>query len=383
MDNKKGGNILLVANYPSDTSYAWWLMENYWAAIGNYFNLFGITSYLIFPELRSVSDILKDSQVTLIEHDFDDSSASNCSKLSQLIKSNNISYIYLTDKPYYDIKYLWLRLLGIKRIILHDHTPGERTRPNFPVFLIKKAFFSMPLITCDMYIGVSRFIYNRLVRTTGIPARKCTYVLNGIQPIEDKAKDIMNLREEFQLPPESILVISAGRAVIYKGIDFIIECANLLVNDMHIENVYFYHCGDGPDMAEFRQLVHKYHLENRFYFLGHRTDIRRLLPSCDIAFHAAKGEAFSLSILEYLSAGLAAIVPDSCGNMEVVIDNKTGLLYEPGNIDSAIQCLREAISNPDLRVRLGNEGREAIKEKFTLKRANEELLAILGGEILL
>lgn len=30
-------HILLVANWESDVGYAWWLMENFWATIAQYY----------------------------------------------------------------------------------------------------------------------------------------------------------------------------------------------------------------------------------------------------------------------------------------------------------------------------------------------------------
>ena len=101
--------------------------------------------------------------------------------------------------------------------------------------------------------------------------------------------------------------------------------------------------------------------------------------SCDIALHASKGEAFSLSILEYLSAGLATIVPDNCGNREAVVHQYTGLVYTSGDMSDAVQCLLRVISDPVLRCQLGDSGRHSVKEKFSLQRANKELLQVVDA----
>ena len=375
MASRQKGNILLVANYPSDVGYAWWLMENFWAEIANYFIKHEVNTYLIFPKLNSVPAKLKNSSVILIEHDFDDMSTEGFQKLRNLIKQYSISNIYLTDKPYYSFKYHRLRKCGIQRIVVHDHTPGERTKPNWFLFSLKKMIFSIPQITCDKYIGVSRFVYNRLTKTTGIPLEKCTYVLNGIRPIV--TKEVVNIRTELHLPANAIIIVSTGRATEYKGIDFIIKCADQLVNSYHISGIYFIHCGDGPNLNSFKQLVKNFQLDKYFYFLGDRKDVPQLLLSCDIAFHASKGEAFSLSILEFLSASLATIVPDNCGNGEAITHNNNGLLYTPGDLNSAADHLQQVIENPLLRKRLGNAGCQSVKDHFSLDRANEELLLIL------
>jgi len=379
MISKQKNNILLVANYPSNVGYAWWLMENFWAEIANYFSKYEINTYLIFPKLNSVPRQIKNSSAILIEHDFDDMSAEGFQKLKNLINKYSISNIYLTDKPYYNIYYHQLRRIGIKKIVVHDHTPGERTKPNWLLFSLKKILFSIPQISCDKYIGVSKFVYNRLTKTTGIPLEKCTYVLNGIEPIEIEEKKVTNIRTELHLPANAIIIASTGRATGYKGIDFVIRCADQLINTNCISNIYFIHCGDGPSLNSFKQLVKEFQLEKFFYLLGNRTDVPQLLLSCDIAFHASKGEAFSLSILEYLSASLATVAPDNCGNGEAITHKKSGLLYTPADINSATHHLQHVIENPQLRKRLGIEGRQSVKEHFSLSRANKELLLILNN----
>ena len=133
MTNK--GNILLVANWESDVGFAWWLMENFWVTISTHFSKEGIACYLMYPSITRIPETIQAAEIEVFEYNFQDHSLSNLNNIRKFIRSNSIQYLYLSDSPAYSLFYILLRLYGVKRIVVHDHTPGERTMPGF----IKKA----------------------------------------------------------------------------------------------------------------------------------------------------------------------------------------------------------------------------------------------------
>ena len=375
--NFSNRNILLVANWESDVGYAWWLMENFWLTISAHFQHVNIECYLIYPKITKIPQSIQRSNIDVYQHDFRDHSINNLKKLTEFITINNIKYIYLTDSPSYSWIYLILRFYGIRSIVIHDHTPGERTRAKSWKKLAKSIIQRIPLITADHFLAVTDFVYNRLIDVSCIPQNKCSVVPNGIQPIDLASADLFYAQKCFSIPDERIIVVSTGRATYYKGIDFFIHCADELINKRQYNNLHFLFCGDGPDIGEFKCLVAQLNLENNFTFTGKRTDVRKILPSCHIGFHASKGEVgYSLSILEYMSAGLATIVPDNPSTSEATIHNKTGLLYKSN-------CLRDAIDMIicclplNTRKTLSSLAVQAISEQYNIKLTNRTLITVL------
>jgi len=325
---------------------------------------------------------VRDSPITVLEADFSDTSQSGKQRIRQIIRRYDIDSIYLTDRAYYSFYYAWLRCEGIRSLVLHDHMPGERSTVPTAKRLLKSCLHRLNLLSCDLYIGVSNFVYNRLITSGCIVPSKCTYVTNGIQPINTNASVARKIRTQFSLPPEAIIVVSTGRATYYKGVDFIIEAAaRVITNNWVSDSVYFLHCGDGPDLDAFRSLAVKKGIAERFILTGQRSDIRTILPACDIAVHASHGEAFSLSILEYMSAGLPMIAPDHCGNNEAIIDESTGYLYEPGNLDMFTDRLVELVTRDGLRSRFGSASAERIRQEFDIRNSASNLIAELERAI--
>lgn len=349
-------------------------MENFWIEISKHFHRFNRRCFLIFPKLDALSPSLQKSFITIIQHDFSDRSRSSRKRLKRIIKTNSISGIYLTDRRFFDSYYLLLRIWGIRSIILHDHTPGERNRQPFYRRILKRTIHLLRIFSCDLYIGVSKFVYDRFLENGCVPRRKCCYVLNGIIPIQKNEKNIFYIHNQLGLPECAINVVTTGRATFYKGVDFIIKCANELINGLNEKRVFFVHCGDGPDLKQFKKMAYDFKLEQRFFFLGKRPDVINILQSCHIGIQASLGEAFSLSILEYMSAGLATVVPDHCGNNEAVTHGETGMLYRPEDIEQAVQLLAELVNNVKLRNKLGSNAMKTVKERFDIRRTNKELI---------
>ena len=372
------GNILLVANWESNVGYAWWLMENFWVAISENFNRKGITSYLIYPKITQIPESIVTSGMEIDECDFTDRSFSNLRKLHKYIKTNKIRHIYLTDMPPYSLLYLLLRLWGVKNIIVHDHTPGDRFVPAAWMKPVKSLIQKIPLYTADHFIAVSEFVHNRMIEVSRISHTKCSIAPNGIHPIDLDNVEQKYAYRAFGIPEDRIIVITTGRASYYKGIDFFIKCANELINNQSCDQLHFLFCGDGPDIQDFRDMVYNLCLYNNFTFAGKRTDIAEILPSCKIGFHTATGEVgYSLSILEYMSAGLVTIVPDRPSTSAATQHLNTGLIYHHKDIISACNAIKQGLSD-ELAETISRNAIYEIKENYNIKNTNDKLISILN-----
>jgi len=368
----KTGNVLLVANYASDVGYAWKFIEDLWIQISRTVSENGRVCILIYPVIEAITHRIAASPIKVEQLDFSDKSWAGQIALRHLIRRNNVRSVYLTDKSLLSLRYLQLRLLGVENIVLHDHSPGERSAPPLFKRIIKKAMHRLGMFSCTHYVGVSKFVYDRFTKNGCVPPAKCSYVYNGIDPITIEKKYAQYAREVFGIPENEIIVITTGRATYYKGIDFIIYCMAKIIHEKKYKNMRFIHCGDGPDLAEFKEMAKGLSIEDHVIFGGRRNDVGQLLQSSDIAVHASMGEAFSLSILEYMSAGLATVVPDHCANGEAIRSGYDGILYHPGNSEDFIDSILKLAIDQSLRTYLGENARRTVSEKFNRERMERD-----------
>ena len=379
-EDKVKGNILLVANFSSDVGYAWWLMENFWINIANKFKVNKNKIVLIYPKIKTIPESISKAPLLIIEHNYSDHSRKNMKKLKRIVKEHNIKNIYLTDQQYWGSIYLRLRLWSVKKIVMHDHMPGERSALTWYKKVIKKVIHLPRIFSCNHYIGVSEFVKRRFIETACIPSYKCSCILNGIKPINSDSISKDFLIKNFSIHSDTFVVASCARASLYKSIDTLIKCADVIINQLKIKNICFLHIGDGPDILFYKNMARQYRLEKKFYFLGKRNDVRKILPLCHFGVQTSKGEAFSLAILEYMSAGLVTIVPDHCGNPEAIKHGVNGYLYKPGHFRYIVKILCELIYNDKKREKIGKAAKETIEKYFSVERTNKELTDLLDRE---
>jgi len=380
MDNKteENNNILLVANYRSDVGFAWWLMENFWSEISKNFSRKHRKCLLVYPQINSIPEIIRKSPIKIIEHDLSDRRISSLIKLLRIINDNKIGYIYLTDRAYYDWLYFVMRIAGVRKIVNHDHIPGERTKNPIYNMLIKKLIHSVRIFSCDLYIGVSRFVRERTIDTACVQESKCRFIHNGVV-LFDNTKSFY-AHDQFDFPKIARIIVTTGRASFYKGIDLLIKCAHILTREKEFENLYFLHVGDGPQLQDFKDMACAFGLDNKFIFAGLRHDIPKILPSCDIGIQVSQGEAFSLSIIEYMCAGLATLAPNNCGNSEAIEDGVNGILFTPGDVNDIVIKILYVLNNDDFAIKIKQAARRSVVENFTIEKCNESLISLLDEQ---
>ena len=119
-------------------------------------------------------------------------------------------------------------------------------------------------------------------------------------------------------------------------------------------------------MTDLQQLVDNLGLNDRVKLLGFRTDVHDLLCSSDIAFHAALGEGFSLSIIEYMSSRLPVLVPDIPSVKQAIDDGITGFVYPTNDENATALLLRNLVNEPSSRAEMGLQAKKTADTFYTL-----------------
>ncbi len=95
------------------------------------------------------------------------------------------------------------------------------------------------------------------------------------------------------------------------------------------EKIHLVLVGQGEKLEEMKRLAFQMKLTERIHFLGVRTDVERIIKTCDIIALSSHWEGFGLVAVEGMAAGKPVIVSNVDGLREVV--KGAGLLFEKGN----------------------------------------------------
>ena len=132
--------------------------------------------------------------------------------------------------------------------------------------------------------------------------------------------------------------------------------------------------GDYPQRLE--TLAAELGLEDRVHFAGHQPDPWTWMDALDVFVHASHGEPFGTVIAEALALGKAVIAGADAGPLEVVEDERSGLLVEPRRPELLAAAIRRLLDDDDLRARL---------ERGALERAptfSDERMAVRFDELI-
>ncbi|MHC4537923.1 MAG: glycosyltransferase family 4 protein [Planctomycetota bacterium] len=182
-----------------------------------------------------------------------------------------------------------------------------------------------------------------------------------LEPISEEQK--RDFRQKYEISEESIVLVTIARLFMLKGHKYIIESAKQL--SKRFEKCVWLFVGDGNLSEHFKQQVRQLGLTEQFKFTGllPPSQIPLAIQSSDILIHCSLREGLARTLPQAMLCGRPAISFDVDGAKEVVNEN-TGRLIEPKNIEQLTKACAELIEDEDLRKKLGENGRNSVKEKF-------------------
>ncbi len=361
----------MTANWDSGVGYAWWLMESYWAVLASAYND-PYDCILAYPSISTIPENLTQAPIAVVEEDF---SAFGVKFLRQIrfIVKHRVRVIYFSDKPAMHWAYILFRLFGVRKIVVHDHTPGVRTPPGMVKKFVKKALLSIPGIKADVCIGATEFVRKRFIDVACMPENRCFAVPNGVST---KLPERESIHKRFGIPRDRPVIVTAARANRYKGGFFALDVFSMLSKN-GCDQWHYVYMGDGPDREALIQKSNDLGLDDRVSFPGRVNGVTSLFQSCLLAFHPSKGEVgYSLSILEYMLCGLPVVVPDNpsvCGATNTRVN---GYVYHEGDVQDAAATILCLLEDPLKTNEMGEVARKDVCERFSLEQAHRKLIEV-------
>lgn len=136
--------------------------------------------------------------------------------------------------------------------------------------------------------------------------------------------------------------------------------------------------GDGPLRAELEAEVAARGLGQAVIFAGRvpPSAVAGLIGQMDVLVHLSEREGLARALPQALAAGVPVVAFDCDGAGEVCRDGRTGYLLANGDLDGLSARLLMLAGDRELRVRLGNTGREEVRERFGVERMVGDLVEL-------
>jgi glycosyltransferase involved in cell wall biosynthesis len=170
-------------------------------------------------------------------------------------------------------------------------------------------------------------------------------------------------RRKYGIAEDAIVLVTIARLFMLKGHEYIIESAKQL--SKRFGKAVWLFVGDGNLAEKFKKQVCQLGMAEKIKFTGLLPPgkIPLAIQSSDILVHCSLREGLARTLPQAMLCGKPVVSFDVDGANEIVNEN-TGRLIEPKNIEQLKQACAELIENKNLRGKLGEAGRATVKEKF-------------------
>ena len=272
------------------------------------------------------------------------------------------------------LRFGWMLPNNIKFILTIHGTELLRFSKN----PIEKWLFKKLMLKCQKIHVLSQFNRQKLSRF--FPKIKHKIYLSPGAPNSNLLNNYSEPKPTSNSPRINILCV--GRIHPRKGQDQILKALNLLTEEEQ-KKIALRIVGPQTKPKFFNSLGEiSRKFRGKVIFEGDCTDekLSELYSSSDIFVLtsmplANSVEGFGFVYLDASSHGLPVIANRTGGVEEAVIDGKTGLLAEPGDIRELSRCLLDLINNRKLRNKLGQEGKRWAKN-HSWERVSKQLYQI-------
>ncbi len=162
----------------------------------------------------------------------------------------------------------------------------------------------------------------------------------------DAVKDRVEIRREFNIADDELLLLAVGSRFHTKGIDRVIRALAAL-SDLLRQRSKLVVVGHGKS-APLKRLAARLKIAERVFFPGARDDVNRFYRGADFLLHAPRSENTGTVLIEAMLCGLPLLVTENCGFARHVAAADAGITlpepFDQERLNAALQQLLESDS---------------------------------------
>jgi glycosyltransferase involved in cell wall biosynthesis len=209
------------------------------------------------------------------------------------------------------------------------------------------------------FARVKKFYADVDIHLTLTDADADAWARNGMSNVGSMPNPLMTKPKTLPTLDEKT-VVTLRRLQHDKGIDMLLDAWATLKSRYPDWELHLY--GTGEDEAVLRQQARELGLDDTAIFKGLTTDIDAALASGSIYALPSREEGFPIAVMEAMAYGLPTVAFDCApGVRELVEDEVSGLVVNPGNVPGFAAALERLIKDRDLRERLGQAGNVSVQ----------------------
>jgi glycosyltransferase involved in cell wall biosynthesis len=129
-------------------------------------------------------------------------------------------------------------------------------------------------------------------------------------------------------------------------------------------------CAGDKDDSEFKAMVPA-ELKKNVLFLGKQNKVESIMNACDLGVLMTNvnnhAEGISNALMEFMALGKPVMATNYGGSVELIVDQKTGYLINPFDVDQLAKKINYLLDNETVRTAMGEAARQRVHDKFSIE----------------
>lgn len=157
--------------------------------------------------------------------------------------------------------------------------------------------------------------------------------------VRREAASAAEVRREFGIRPEDLLLIFVGSNFFLKGLDRAVQLLAGL-SEAERDRIRLLVVGAGRPQ-QFLPRIRRYGLADNVIFAGGRSDTERLFPAADLLIHFSRRDSAGSVIAESLACGTPVLCTEVCGFSTLARDAGSEVVPDPWSDTAAQELFRQ------------------------------------------
>lgn len=230
-------------------------------------------------------------------------------------------------------------------------------------------------ILCDSHSQREYLLQESVVRKN-----KSHVILNGsirgVDPnkFRPRIDYRVEVRWEINIPDNSILILYMARFTRDKGALLMAQAFRELAS----KNSDTFLLMVGPDEEDLSAEISSLLIDckSSYALLNYTDSPERYFAACDIFCLPSYREGFPMVLLNAASSAVPVVASRIYGSSDVVVENKTGMLFNPGDVNELVEKLARLSGDKDLIKDFGKNARAFAINNFSEGQITRELMDI-------
>jgi len=228
----------------------------------------------------------------------------------------------------------------------------------------------------DAIVVVSSYL-KTYMEERGISSEKILVNQNGVSAEAIDLAGVHDVKEDYGIPANAFVIGYIGGMETFRRLPEVVGYIVKLLRS-GVDNLYVVIVGDGEDMSAVKAAIEVDQdiLAGVVVLAGwqEQSELPRFLKTFDLAIFPFTNDYCSpLKLFEYLGAGIPTIGPDTSAVRDIFEDNiHLRLIKQDGS--NFISTILDMKADPQLRARLGNNGRRLVLSEYTWKKNAERVV---------